>query len=105
MESFESEVANYYKLEKKFLTTPFYSHTICLKRDFLRFDTAWNGKQFPQYWKNDPEEGGKTCMKQSFCRHNWSDWDWISRKIILKSPIWLQEKKLVDNFKGLETMI
>jgi hypothetical protein len=26
-------------------------------------------KQFPQYWKN-PEEGGKTCMKQSFCRHN-----------------------------------
>jgi hypothetical protein len=21
-------------------------------------------KQFPQ-WKNDPEEGGKTCMKQS----------------------------------------
>jgi hypothetical protein len=47
---------------------------------------------------------GKTYMKQSFCRRNWNDWDWISRKIILKSPIWLQEK-LVDNFKGLETMI
>jgi hypothetical protein len=23
-------------------------------------------KQFPQYWKNDPEEGGKTYMKLSF---------------------------------------
>jgi hypothetical protein len=30
------------------------------------FDTTGNGKQFPQYWKNDPEEGGKTYMKLSF---------------------------------------
>jgi hypothetical protein len=31
-------------------------------------------KQFPQYWKNDPEEGGKTCMKQSLSAQL-NDWD------------------------------
>jgi hypothetical protein len=26
-------------------------------------------KQFPQYWKNDPEEGGRTYMKQNSWQH------------------------------------
>jgi hypothetical protein len=97
MESFESEVANYYKLEKKFLTTPFYPQPPV----YPRFSPVWHRLK----WKTVSVlemilKGGKTCMKQSFLSAQWSDWDWISRKIILKSPIWLQEK-LVDNFKGL----
>jgi hypothetical protein len=27
-------------------------------------------KQFPQYWKNDPEEAEKTYMKLSFYQRN-----------------------------------
>jgi hypothetical protein len=64
--TFESEVSNYYKLEKKslFLYSS-YGDPICSKRDFLWFDTTkW--KTVSAYWKNDPEEGGKTYMKLSF---------------------------------------
>jgi hypothetical protein len=43
-------------------------------------------KQFPQYWKNDPE-GGKN---EAFYQRNYQDW--TSKKIILKSRIWLLVK-------------
>jgi hypothetical protein len=58
--TFESEVSNYYKLEKKSLISLFF-----LRRPNM-LETLFSGltplemeKQFPQYWKNDPEEGGK----------------------------------------------
>jgi hypothetical protein len=30
---------------------------------FLWFIACGNGKQFPQYWKNDPEEGGRNLYE------------------------------------------
>jgi hypothetical protein len=54
-----------YKLEK--IPTPIlpYSNAIC-ERYFLRFDTIRNGKQFPQYWKNDPEEKAENFFEAEF---------------------------------------
>jgi hypothetical protein len=52
----ESVVGNY-KLEKKYLLLFFPR-----RRNMQRFSLVYtirNGKQFPQYWKNDPKRGGK----------------------------------------------
>jgi hypothetical protein len=51
---FLKAVANYYKLEKKFLTTPFYSHTICETR-FSRHRLKW---------KNSFRNIGKMILKK-----------------------------------------
>jgi hypothetical protein len=56
-----------------------YGDPICSKRDFLWFDTR-NGKQFPQYWKNDPE-GGKTYMKLSFISATKTTWTEHQRRL------------------------
>jgi hypothetical protein len=42
--TFESEVSNYYKLEKSPFFYSSYGDPICSKRDFLWFDTTGNGK-------------------------------------------------------------
>jgi hypothetical protein len=58
MESFESEVANYYKLEKKFLTTPFYTATQYARNAIFSGLTPLEmEKQFPQYWKKILKKG------------------------------------------------
>jgi hypothetical protein len=62
--TFESEVSNYYKLEKKSLfilptATQYARNAIFSGLTPLEMEK-------PQYWKNDPEEGGKTYMKLSF---------------------------------------
>ena len=66
--TFESVVGNYYKLEKE---VPYYS-ILPTATQYAR-NAIFSGltplemeKQFPQYWKNDPEEGGKTFLKQNF---------------------------------------
>jgi hypothetical protein len=56
-------------LKVKYLTTinwkrsPLFLYSsgdpICSKRDFSGLTPLEMEKQFPQYWKNDPEEGGK----------------------------------------------
>jgi hypothetical protein len=47
-------------------TTLFFLFMTYVKRYFLGFNTLGNGKQFPQYWKNDPEEGGKKPFEAEF---------------------------------------
>ncbi len=66
--TFESVVANYYKLEKE---VPYYA-ILPTATQYAR-NAIFSGltplemeKQFPQYWKNDPEEGGKNLYEASF---------------------------------------
>jgi hypothetical protein len=58
--TFESEVSNYYKLEKKSLISILPTATQYARNAIFSGLTPLEmEKQFPQYWKNDPEEGGK----------------------------------------------
>jgi ribosomal protein RSM22 (predicted rRNA methylase) len=57
-------------------------------------------KQFPQYWKNDPEEGGKTYMK-SFLSAQLKRLGLNIKEDYFKITNLTAGKKLVENFKGL----
>src|SRR5690606_5890136 len=66
--AFESVVANHYKLEKE---TPYYS-ILPTATQYAR-NSIFSGllplemeKQFPQYWKNDIDEGGKNLFEADF---------------------------------------
>ena len=66
--AFENVVANYYKLEKE---VPYYS-ILPTATQYAR-NAIFSGltplemeKKFPQYWKNDPEEGGKNLYEAEF---------------------------------------
>ena len=66
--AFESVVGNYYKLEKE---VPYYS-ILPTATQYAR-NAIFSGltplemeKKFPQYWKNDPEEGGKNLFEAEF---------------------------------------
>jgi hypothetical protein len=65
--TFESEVSNYYKLEKSplFLYSS-YGDPICSKRDFLWFDTTGNGKAVSAILEKRSRRAEKTYMKLSF---------------------------------------
>ncbi len=66
--AFENVVGNYYKLEKE---VPYYA-ILPTATQYAR-NAIFSGltplemeKQFPQYWKNDPEEGGKNLYEAEF---------------------------------------
>jgi hypothetical protein len=68
--TFESEVSNYYKLEKRSYFSILPTATQYARNAIFSGLTPLEmEKQFPQYWKNDPEEG-KTYMKLSFYQRN-----------------------------------
>ena len=66
--AFESVVSDYYKLEKE---VPYYS-ILPTATQYAR-NAIFSGllptemeKQFPQYWKNDVEDGGKNLYEAEF---------------------------------------
>jgi CheY-like chemotaxis protein len=66
--AFESVVTNHYKLEEE---TPYFA-ILPTATQYAR-NAIFSGltplemeKQFPQYWKNDPEEGGKNLYEAEF---------------------------------------
>jgi hypothetical protein len=63
MESFESVVNDYYKLKEELSYYSIPPTATQYARNAIFHGTVEMEKQFPQYWKNDPEEGGKTYMK------------------------------------------
>ena len=86
--AFESVVGNYYKLEKE---VPYYS-ILPTATQYAR-NAIFSGltplemeKKFPQYWKNDPEEGGKNLFEAEFLTAQ------LPRKITTKSQVLLAEK-------------
>ncbi|MDV6167263.1 bifunctional response regulator/alkaline phosphatase family protein [Flavobacterium sp. DG1-102-2] len=103
--AFESVINNHYKLEKE---APFYS-ILPTATQYAR-NAIFSGltplemeKKYPQYWKNDVEEGGKNLFEAEFLteqlrRLGLSD----LKQEYYKITNFRDGKKLVDNFKGLK---
>jgi hypothetical protein len=101
--TFESEVANYYKLEKE---VPYFS-ILPTATQYAR-NAIFSGltplemeKQFPQYWKNDPEEGGKNLYEAAFLSAQLKRLGLNIKEDYFKITNLAAGKKLVENFKGL----
>lgn len=101
--TFESVVADYYKLEKE---VPYYA-ILPTATQYAR-NAIFSGllplemeKQFPQYWKNDPEEGGKNLYEAEFLTAQLKRLGLNIKEDYFKITNLASGKKLVENFKGL----
>jgi len=103
--AFESVVNNHYKLEKE---TAFYS-ILPTATQYAR-NAIFSGltplemeKKYPQYWKNDVEEGGKNLFEGEFLTEQLRRLGLTSLKQeYYKITNFRDGKKLVDNFRGLK---
>ena len=101
---FESVVANHYKLEKE---VPYYA-ILPTATQYAR-NAIFSGltplemeKQFPQYWKNDPEEGGKNLYEAEFLTAQLKRLRLDIKQDYFKITNLAGGKKLVENFKTLK---
>jgi CheY-like chemotaxis protein len=101
---FESVVGNHYKLEKE---VPYYS-ILPTATQYAR-NAIFSGltplemeKQFPQYWKNDPEEGGKNLFEAEFLTAHLKRLGLNIKQDYFKITNLAGGKKLVDSFKTLK---
>lgn len=102
--TFESVVANYYKLEKE---VPYYA-ILPTATQYAR-NAIFSGltplemeKQFPQYWKNDPEEGGKNLYEAEFLTAQLKRLGLSIKEDYFKITNLAGGKKLVEGFKALK---
>ena len=102
--AFESVVANYYKLEKE---VPYYA-ILPTATQYAR-NAIFSGltplemeKQFPQYWKNDPEEGGKNLYEAEFLTAQLKRLGLNIKQDYFKITNLAGGKKLVEGFKALK---
>ncbi|MBB4803848.1 CheY-like chemotaxis protein [Flavobacterium nitrogenifigens] len=102
--SFESVVANYYKLEKE---VPYYS-ILPTATQYAR-NSIFSGlmpaemeKQFPQYWKNDVEDGGKNLYEAEFLTAQLKRLGLNIKEDYFKITNYSGGKKLAENFKALK---
>ena len=98
---FESVVNNHYKLEKE---VPYYA-ILPTATQYAR-NAIFSGltplemeKQFPQYWKNDPDEGGKNLYEAEFLTAHLKRLGLNIKQDYFKITNLAAGKKLVDNFK------
>ena len=101
---FESVVNNHYKLEKE---VPYYA-LLPTATQYAR-NAIFSGltplemeKQFPQYWKNDPDEGGKNLFEAEFLTAHLKRLGLNIKQDYFKITNLAAGKKLVDNFKSLK---
>ena len=101
---FESVVGNHYKLEKE---VPYYA-ILPTATQYAR-NAIFSGltphdmeKQFPQYWKNDPEEGGKNLFEAEFLSAQLKRLGLNIKQDYFKITNLAGGKKLVENFKSLK---
>ena len=101
---FESVVGNHYKLEKE---VPYYA-ILPTATQYAR-NAIFSGltpldmeKQFPQYWKNDPEEGGKNLFEAEFLAAQLKRLGLNIKQDYFKITNLAGGKKLVENFKTLK---
>ena len=101
---FESVVGNHYKLEKE---VPYFA-LLPTATQYAR-NAIFSGltplemeKQFPQYWKNDPEEGGKNLFEAEFLTAQLKRLGLNIKQDYFKITNLNSGKKLVDNFKSLK---
>ena len=102
--TFESVVGNYYKLEKE---VPYYA-ILPTATQYAR-NAIFSGltplemeKQFPQYWKNDPEEGGKNLFEAEFLTAQLKRLGLNIKEDYFKITNLAGGKKLVENFRSLK---
>ncbi len=101
---FESVVGNHYKLERE---VPYYA-ILPTATQYAR-NAIFSGltplemeKQFPQYWKNDPEEGGKNLFEAEFLTAQLKKLGLNIKQDYFKITNLAGGKKLVENFKALK---
>ncbi len=102
--AFESVVGNYYKLEKE---VPYFS-ILPTATQYAR-NAIFSGltplemeKQFPQYWKNDPEEGGKNLYEAEFLTAQIKRLRLDLKEDYFKITNLAGGKKLAESFKSLK---
>ncbi|MFT7351592.1 MAG: CheY-like chemotaxis protein [Flavobacterium sp.] len=102
--SFESVVNNHYKLEKE---TPYFA-ILPTATQYAR-NAIFSGltplemeKQFPQYWKNDVDDGGKNLYEAEFLTAHLKRLGLNLKQDYFKITNLASGKKLSENFKGLK---
>lgn len=102
--AFESVVNNHYKLEKE---TSYYS-ILPTATQYAR-NAIFSGltplemeKKYPQYWKNDVDDGGKNLYEAEFLTEQLRRLGLNIKQEYYKITNFKDGKKLVDNFKGLK---
>jgi CheY-like chemotaxis protein len=100
----ESTVNNYYKLEKE---VPYFA-ILPTATQYAR-NAIFSGltplemeKQFPQYWKNDVDEGGKNLFEAEFLSAHLKRLGLNIKEDYFKITNLASGKKLAENFKGLK---
>jgi len=101
---FESVVNNHYKLEKEI---PYYA-ILPTATQYAR-NAIFSGltplemeKQFPQYWKNDVEDGGKNLFEAEFLTAHLKRLGLNIKQDYFKITNLAGGKKLVENFKSFK---
>lgn len=102
--AFESIVNNHYKLEKE---VSYYS-ILPTATQYAR-NAIFSGltpldmeKKFPQYWKNDVDEGGKNLHEADFLSEQLKRLGLNIKQEYYKITNFRDGKKLAENFKGLK---
>lgn len=102
--AFESVVNNHYKLEKEVS----YFSILPTATQYAR-NAIFSGltpldmeKKFPQYWKNDPDEGGKNLYEGEFLSEQLKRLGLNIKQEYYKITNFASGKKLADNFKSLK---
>jgi CheY-like chemotaxis protein len=100
----ESVIGNHYKLEKE---VPYYA-ILPTATQYAR-NAIFSGllpsemeKQFPQYWKNDVEDGGKNLYEAEFLTAHLKRLGLNIKQDYFKITNLSSGKKLAENFKGLK---
>ncbi|KGO90034.1 T9SS response regulator signal transducer PorX [Flavobacterium suncheonense] len=102
--AFENVVNNHYKLEKE---TSYFS-ILPTATQYAR-NAIFSGltplemeKNYPQYWKNDVDDGGKNLFEGEFLTEQLKRLRIDIKQEYYKITNFKDGKKLVDNFKGLK---
>lgn len=102
--AFESVVNNHYKLEKEVS----YFSILPTATQYAR-NAIFSGltplemeKKFPQYWKNDTDEGGKNLYEGEFLTEQLKRLGLNIKQEYYKITNFVSGKKLADNFKSLK---
>lgn len=102
--AFESVVLNHYRLEKE---VPYYS-ILPSATQYAR-NALFSGltplemeKQFPQYWKNDTDEGGKNMYEAEFLKAHLKRLGLPIKQEYFKITNFAAGKKLVEQFKSFK---
>jgi hypothetical protein len=100
----ESTVSKHYKLEKE---VPYFA-SLPTATQYAR-NSIFSGltplemeKQFPQYWKNDVEDGGKNLYEAEFLTAHLKRLGLNIKQDYFKITNLASGKKLAENFKGLK---